>query len=291
VEIDQIESWDASYSGTPNLHRTEDGVEIYYEQRGEGPLIVILSSAFIVSTAWRNFTGRLAEKNTILSYDIRNQGASSEESGNYATHLKDLKSLVDGLGVEDAYVLGVSFASMMARDFAYENQDRVKGLILCGPALSAYESKRRRHHLKNWLKVLESEGPKGLFAATYPFIVGDRAIAIGGTPAYLALRDRFLALQSKAQLRANLEGAMEADDDPEKLRGMKCPTLLFTGDDDFNIGRGGLEDIAALMPDARVELIERCGHVPYFEQTEEFERIVQSFVTEVENRAPSSVAA
>ena len=139
--------------------------------------------------------------------------------------------------------------------------------------------------------MLEAEGPKGLFAATYPFIVGDRAIAIGGTPAYLALRDRFLALQSKAQLRANLEGAMEADDDPEKLRGMNCPTLLFTGDDDFNIGRGGLEDIAALMPDARVELIERCGHVPYFEQTEEFERIVQSFVTEVENRAPSTVAA
>jgi pimeloyl-ACP methyl ester carboxylesterase len=291
VEIDQIESWDASYSGTPNLHRTEDGVEIYYEQRGEGPLIVILSSAFVISTAWRNFTERLVEKNTVLSYDIRNQGASSEAEGTYANHLNDLKSLVDGLGVEDAYVLGVSFASLMARDFAYENPDRVKGLILCGPALSAYESNRRRFHLKNWLAILEAEGPGGLFAATYPFIVGDRTIARAGTPAYLALRDRFLALQSKAQLRTNLKGAMEADDDPEKLRGLKCPTLLFTGDDDFNIGRGGLEDLAALIPDARVEVIERCGHVPYFEQTEEFERIVQTFVTEVENRAPSPVAA
>lgn len=291
MEVEQIESWDVSYSGSENLHRTADGIEIYYEKRGEGPLILILSSAFVISTAWRLFTERLAEKNTLLTYDIRNQGASAEGDGTYANHLSDLKSLVDGLGVEQAYVLGVSFSSVLARDFAYENPDRVKGLILCGPALSAYESKRRNYHLKNWLKILEAEGPKGLFDATYPFVVGDRTIARGGTAAYLALRERFLALQSKAQLRANLVGGLEADDDPEKLLRMKCPTLLFTGDDDFNVGRGGLEDLAALIPDARVEVIDRCGHAPYFEQTEEFERIVQTFVTEIENRVPSSVSA
>lgn len=291
MESEQIEAWDASYSSSQSLHRTEDGVEIYYEKRGEGPAIVVLSSAFVISTAWRNFTERLLEKNTIITYDIRNQGGSSEVEGDYANHLSDLTSLVNGLGLEQIYLLGVSFASVMARDYVLANQDLVKGLILCGPALSPYDSKRRKHHLKNWLKVLEAEGPKGLFAATYPFIVGDRALAIGGTAAYLALRDRFLALQSKAALRDHLKEALESDDDPEKLRSLRCPTLLFTGDDDFNIGRGGLEDLAALIPDARAQIMERCGHVPYFEQTEEFERIVQTFVTEIENRVPSSVAA
>ncbi|HET6998270.1 MAG TPA: alpha/beta hydrolase [Solirubrobacterales bacterium] len=291
MEIDHIEAWDASYSSSKDLHRTEDGIEIYYEKRGEGPLILILSSAFVISTAWRNFSERLVEKNTLLTYDIRNQGASSDADATYADHLRDVKSLVDDLEVEQAYVLGVSFATLMARDFAYENPDRVKGLIMCGPALSAYESNRRKYQLKNWLEVLEAEGPKGLFDATYPLIVGDRTIARGGSAAYLALRERFLTLQSKAQLRINLTGALEADDNPEKLRSLKCPTLLFTGDDDFNIGRAGLEDLAALIPDGQVEVMERCGHAPYFEQTEEFERIVQRFVTEIENRVPSPVAA
>jgi pimeloyl-ACP methyl ester carboxylesterase len=291
LDSERIEAWDASYNSGQSLHRTEDGVEIYYEKRGEGPAIVILSSAFVISTAWRNFTERLVEKNTIITYDIRNQGGSSEAEGTYANHLSDLTSLIKGIGLGQAYILGVSFASVMARDFAAANPDRVKGLILCGPALSPYESNRRKYHLKHWLKVLEAEGPKGIFAATYPFVVGDRALAIGGSAAYLALRERFLALQSKALLRANLEEALEADDDPEKLRNLKCPTLLFTGDDDFNIGRGGLEDLAALIPDAQAVVIDRCGHVPYFEKTEEFERIVQTFVTEIENRVPSSVAA
>jgi pimeloyl-ACP methyl ester carboxylesterase len=291
LDSERIEAWDASYNSGQSLHRTEDGVEIYYEKRGEGPAIVILSSAFVISTAWRNFTERLVEKNTIITYDIRNQGGSSEAEGTYANHLSDLTSLIKGIGLDQAYILGVSFASVMARDFAAANPDLVKGLILCGPALSPYESNRRKYHLKHWLKVLEAEGPKGIFAATYPFVVGDRALAIGGSAAYLALRERFLALQSKALLRANLEEALEAGDDPETLRNLKCPTLLFTGDDDFNIGRGGLEDLAALIPDAQAVVIDRCGHVPYFEKTEEFERIVQTFVTEIENRVPSSVAA
>jgi len=291
VDIQDIESWDAAYGSGQNSHLTDDGIELYYEHRGEGPWLTILPSVFVVATAWRNFTETLVEKNKILTYDIRNQGASSMGDGSYQKHLDDLKSLLDGLGIEETYLLGISFSSMFARDFAVQNPDRVKGLILCGPAISAYESNRRNLHLKAWLAALEAGGPAGLFAASYPFVIGDRTIARGGSAAYLALRDRFLALHSKAQLRANLEGGLEADNDPEKLRKIECPTLLFTGDDDFNVGRAGMEDVAALIPEARVEVIERCGHAPYVEQTEEFERIVQGFVTEVESRTASSTVA
>jgi pimeloyl-ACP methyl ester carboxylesterase len=288
LDAEQIESWDASYSNAQNVHRTEDGVELYYERRGEGPWLSILSSVFVVSTAWRNFTERLVQENTLLTYDIRNQGGSAAGDGAYENHLNDLKSLLDGLGVEKTYILAVSFSTLFARDFAVQNPDRVKGLILCGPAISPYQSIRRNLHLKAWLAALEAGGPAGLFDASYPFVLGDRTIGKGGSAAYLALRDRFLAINSKAQLRANLEGGLQATDHPDKLRNLKCPVLLFTGDDDFNVGRAGLEDQAELIPDARVEIIPRCGHAPYVEQTEVFEGIVSDFVTEVEAREASS---
>jgi 3-oxoadipate enol-lactonase len=290
LDAKQIESWDASYGGTQNVHRTEDGVELYYEHRGEGPWFTVLSGVFVVSTAWRNFTRQLVETNTVLTYDIRNQGGSGIGDGAYRNHLDDLQSLVDGIGVEDTYVLGVSFATLFARDFAVANPGRVRGMILCGPAISPYQSKRRNHMVKGWLAALESGGPPALFDSCYPFLVGDRTIARGGSAAYLALRDRFLAVHSKAQLRENLEGALEADDDPEKLRALDCPVLLMTGDDDFSIGRSALEDLAALIPDARVEIVERCGHAPYVEAPETFETIVADFVAEVEGRAASAAA-
>lgn len=291
MDAEQIESWDASYDGAQSMHRTEDGMELYYEHRGEGPWLTILPSVFVVSTAWRNFTERLVQSNTVLTYDIRNQGASTMGDGSYENHLNDLGSLLDGLGIEQTYILGVSFSTMFARDFTVQNPDKVKGLILCGPAISPYRSIRRSLHLKAWLAALEAGGPAGLFDASYPFVLGDRTIAKGGSAAYLALRDRFLAVHSKAQLRENLEGGLQASDSDDKLRDLRCPTLLFTGDDDFNVGRGALEDQAALIPDARVEIIDRCGHAPYVEAPETFEGIVQDFITEVETREASPAGA
>jgi len=291
LDLEQIESWDASYSGTQNTHRTGDGVELYYEHRGEGPWLAILSGVFVVSTAWRNFTRQLVATSTVLNYDIRNQGASGSGDGSYENHLSDLTSLLDGLGVEETYIMGVSFSSLFARDFTIENPDRVKGLILCGPALSPYGSKRRNHMVKGWLAALEAGGPAGLFDSCYPFLVGDRTIARGGSAAYLALRERFLAISSKGQLRANLEGALEADDDRDKLRQVQGPVLLMTGDNGFSIGRSGLEDLAALIPDVQVEIIDRCGHGPYVEATDEFEAIVQAFLIGVENRRTAAPSA
>jgi 3-oxoadipate enol-lactonase len=284
LDVKQVESWDVSYSGTQSLHRTDDGVELYYEYYGEGPWLVILSSGWVISTMWRNFTGGLVNTNTILTYDPRNQGASTMADGSYENHLSDLKSLLDGLGVEQAYILGVSFSTLLARDFAVENPDRVKGLMQCAPAISAYGSKRRHYILKAWLAALEAGGPEGLFDAFYPFVFGDLTIARGGSATYLALRDRFLAVNSHAQLRSNFEGALHADDDPDKLRELKCPVLLFTGDNDFNVCRSSLEDQAALIPDARVEIIDRCGHVPYLEVPSAFESIVRGFVGELEGK-------
>lgn len=291
MDAEQIESWDASYSGTQDVHRTAEGVELYYEHRGEGPWLTIVSSVFVVSTAWRNFTNRLVQTNTVLTYDLRNQGASSMGNGDFENHVEDLRSLLDGLGVRETYLLGASMSTLICRDFAVANPDRVKGLVQCSPAISPYQSKRRHHMVKSWLHSLESGGPAALFDAFFPLVFGDRTVSQGGSAAYLALRDRFRALNSTAQLRANLEGSLQADDDPEKLKAIQCPVLLLTGDDDFHNGRSSLDDQAALISDARVEVIKRCGHVPYFEAPEAFETAVQGFVMDVENRAASVAAA
>lgn len=290
MDAQRIESWDASYSGTHAVHRTPGGVDLYYERRGEGPWLTIISTVFVISTAWRNFTGRLVETNTVLTYDLRNQGASSTGDGSYANHLTDLTSLLEGLGVQETYLLGVSLGTLLCRDFAATHPERVKGMVLCGPVVSPYQSQRRNWMVRSWLAALEAGGPAGLFDAFYPFVFGDRTVANGGPAAYLALRERFLALHSTAQLRENLQGSLQSVDDPDKLRGLSCPVLLLTGDDDFSIGRSALDDLAALMPNARVETIERCGHVPYFEAPEAFETTVQDFVREVESQARASAA-
>lgn len=290
MDAQQIESWEGTYSGTQAVHRKPDGIELYYEHHGEGPWVTIVSSVFVVATAWRNFTQKLVETNTVLAYDLRNLGASSTGDGAFPNHVDDLSSLLDGLGIEQTYLLGASISTLICRDYTIAHPERVKGLIQCGPTLSPYGSKRRNFMIKSWLRSLETGGPTALFDAFFPFVFGDKTISKGGTAAYLALRERFLSLNSAAQLRANLEGSLEADDDPSKLAALSCPVLLLTGDDDYTNSPSALQDAADMMPDASVKLIERCGHVPYFEAPEEFETAVQEFIAEVESRQPSTPA-
>jgi 3-oxoadipate enol-lactonase len=290
MDAQQIESWEVAYDGAQAVHRKPDGIELYYEHRGEGPWVTIVSSVFVIATAWRNFTQRLVDSNTVLAYDLRNLGASSTGDGAFPNHVDDLGSLLDGLGIEQTYLLGASISTLICRDYAIANPERVKGMILCGPTLSPYGSKRRTFLLKSWLSILETGGPTAVFDNFFPLVFGDQTIGKGGTAAYLALRERFLDLNSAAQLRANLEGWLVADDDPSKLAELSCPVMLLTGDDDYTNSPSVLQDAADMMPDGSVKLLERCGHVPYFEAPEEFETAVQEFIAEVESRQPSTPA-
>jgi len=52
----------------------------------------------------------------------------------------------------------------------------------------------------------------------------------------------------------------------ERLSGIKAPTLVIAGKDDFIFPPESQRDLAAGIPGARLLLIDRAGHNPQFEQ-------------------------
>lgn len=271
-----------AYDGRQVRHRTADGCELYYEVRGSGPLITFVSTIYVVSTAWRNFTGKLAGQYRLITYDLRNQGASTGAAGSFLRHTEDLRSLLDDLEVERTYLVGTSISTLICRDFAVRYPDRVAGLVLTGPPFSPWGSTRRRRVTKSWLVALNSGGQRALFDLIYPLVFGDKALAEGGSGAYLALRERFLAINSTAQLRANLEDSLDAGDDIGELATIDAPTLLMAGDDDFLVSGSALREIARIMPRATTEIFAECGHLPYFEQPDQFQDSIARFIDGVE---------
>jgi pimeloyl-ACP methyl ester carboxylesterase len=263
-----------------------DGIELFYELHGQGPNLTIVNNFFLTSPLWRNFTKQLVQHNRILTYDLRNQGASTPAGDklHFSSHVEDLANLLDALGIEKTYLLGSSISTLICRDFALAYPERVLGLILVGPVFCPFGSKRRKYLTKSWLGSLQNGGPSALFDHIYPLIYSDRTIENGGTPAYLAIRERFLAMNAHEQTRVNLQASLSADDDPSKLRKIPCPTLLLAGDGDFLASTSSLEATAKLLPQARVEILNFAGHVPFFEATAAFESSVQHFITEQEAR-------
>lgn len=277
-----ITGYDLRY-GTQRL-KARDGTELYYEVRGSGPPLVIINNFFIIAPLWRNFTRALETSHTIVAFDLRNQGASSQITGDIAfdSLVSDVGDVLDHLGLERVYLVGTSTSTLIARDFAIAHPDRVKGLALVGPLFCPYGSRRRKFLTKSWLASLTRGGVIGLFDHIFPLIYSDRTIESGGTPAYLALRERFTAVNSQGQLEQFLRASLTTDDDPAKLRKLTLPVKLIAGEADFLQSPSSLAAITQLLPDGELDIVPHAGHVPYFEATERFEQSIASLVARVE---------
>jgi pimeloyl-ACP methyl ester carboxylesterase len=62
------------------------------------------------------------------------------------------------------------------------------------------------------------------------------------------------------------------------LHRISVPTLLVWGDDDKLVPLPHGPAYAALIPGARLHVIEQCGHVPHVERAEEFVKTVADFI-------------
>jgi pimeloyl-ACP methyl ester carboxylesterase len=64
---------------------------------------------------------------------------------------------------------------------------------------------------------------------------------------------------------------------PFRLQRIECPVLVIWGERDRMVIPKSAELIVAALPEARVELLERCGHCPQLEQTERLAELLASF--------------
>lgn len=284
-----VASWDLRYERSERCP-TSSGGELYFESYGEGPPLVFLNNFFIIAPAWRNFTTQLREECTIVAYDLQNQGASSQPGASFpfSGHADDVADLLDLLQLEDAYLVGTSISTLIARDIALRHSNRVRGLVLMGPIYSPYGPLRFRLLIKDWRARLATSGPASLFNYLYPMVFSDRAIGEGGRATYLGLRERFLALNSEEQIEACLEGAAGAEQAADGTAVLPQPMLLMIGDGDAFWSASTLGAACDAQPSAAGVVIPDAGHLPFAEQTGAFESAVLDFVRTTERTRADS---
>ncbi|WP_092041151.1 alpha/beta fold hydrolase [Planifilum fulgidum] len=72
-----------------------------------------------------------------VRYDLRGAGRSGDGEGPFAHH-DDLCVLLEALGVDRAFLLGISVGGKIAIDYALRYPDTVRSLVLINPGVSGY---------------------------------------------------------------------------------------------------------------------------------------------------------
>lgn len=115
----------------PRLRR-DDGVEIHYEARGEGPLVVLASYWSMHPSAFEPVTEDLSRDRRVVRYDDRGTGESTRR-GPYDldTSAADLAALVEHLG-EPAVLVGIADGPARAVRAALLEPDLVQAVVCVG---------------------------------------------------------------------------------------------------------------------------------------------------------------
>jgi pimeloyl-ACP methyl ester carboxylesterase len=113
---------------------------------------------------------------------------------------------------------------------------------------------------------------------------GHLAHALPLAHALARVRPRFAPLLVRDALRAGPLGlfagarAAVTTDLREELASVRAPTLLVWGERDRLVPAHNSEAWAEALPDSRVEVIARAGHVPMVERPEELSRLLRDFL-------------
>jgi fermentation-respiration switch protein FrsA (DUF1100 family) len=182
------------------------------------------------------------------------------------------------LNVDSLHLLGVSQGARVALRYAAQRPQRVRSLILQGPAVDGY--------------VPPMEDSSGIPLADY--------MALAARGELDELRQRWLAhplmnseTLSSAQsaslqemvnayrgsdLLAGTPAASAIPDLLERLGSLDLPTLLITGERETAARQAHCARLAEVMRDVREVVLPDCGHLSNYSQPQAYNRAVDEFV-------------
>ncbi len=107
-------------------------VELYYEDTGEGYPILLGHGGFSDVTEWDPQVDALSRQYRVIRYDRRGCGRSTPVDVPQRSELwvEDMKQLMDSLGLEQAYLGGVSYGGMLLIEFLIRYQSMCRAALL-----------------------------------------------------------------------------------------------------------------------------------------------------------------
>ena len=93
--------------------KTNDGVSLYYDIRGEGKPLLMVQGWTFTAKLWEKNAEKIAERCQVIRMDNRGHGESEKVMYSHciARYAMDVKNLLDELELEDVTVLGSSMGA------------------------------------------------------------------------------------------------------------------------------------------------------------------------------------
>ena len=252
---------------------------IHYHEQGEGEVVIFLHGAGTGASGYSNFKGNypaVAQAGyRCIVPDLLGYGLSSKpdiEQYDLDFFIAGVKGLVDALGLKHITLLGNSLGGAVALGYALAHPQDVKRLILMAPGgVEDLDTYLAMPGIANMFKVYQS-GKTG--AAAMRDVMTMQLF----DPTLLTediINERAPIAETQTQAARSI---LKVPNMTERLHELRCPVFGFWGvNDQFN-PVSGTTKLVDNCPQARIIVLNQCGHWVQVEHREMFNRACIDFL-------------
>ncbi|MDX1363954.1 alpha/beta fold hydrolase [Arenibacter latericius] len=187
------------------------------------------------------------------------------------TNVKNFAKFLDGFinykGLSNVILLGNSLGGHIGLLYTKLFPKTVKGLIITGSS-GLYESAMGDGYPKRGDYEFIKKKAEDVF---YDPAVATKEIV---DEVYATVNDRMKLVKTLAIAKSAIRHNMSKD-----LPHMHTPTCIIWGKDDKVTPPNVAEEFNTLLPDSDLNWISECGHAPMMEHPDEFNRILETWLT------------
>lgn len=270
-----------------HLNRIElPGAEVNYAEIGEGKPILFVHG---LAGCWRNWLENLphfGRTHRAIALDLPGFGDSPMPSWpiDMPAYGRLIHDFCEKLGIDRvAALVGNSMGGFVSTEAVIERPSRFERLVLVSAAGVSFAEARGRR-VDATLRMLE---------ATAPFMTGPRRIWLNRKRSRQIAFGRVIRYPSRLRpelLQEQMEPGLQSPgffdglrsiggyDTRERLPEIEIPTLIVWGLNDQVVPVEAAIGYHRLIPESRLEIFERTGHVPQLERPARFNSLLDDFI-------------
>lgn len=252
------------------------GMRIGFQQRGQGPALILLHGAVCDGRVWRVELERLSDAFTVIAWDTPGCGTSSDAPDDFrmGDYADALARFIEALDLRRPHVLGHSWGSTLALELCRQHPSIARSLVLVGAyagwagSLPPGEVHQR---LEFALRAADM-GPAAFDPTSMPGLFSDVMPPDAGRDLATVMSD------ARPAATRTMAYALAESDLRDVLPGIDVPTLLLCGDADARSPLSVAEELHRAIPGSTMVVLPGLGHECYLESPDTFTAAVRTFL-------------
>ena len=266
-----------------------EGARLYCEEAGQGEAIVFVHEFAGDLRSWEPQMRQFSRRYRCIAYNARGYPPSAvpEDPAAYSQDIAtdDIAAIVRGHGLARAHIVGCSMGGFATLHFGLRYPELARSLTVVGCGYGAKKDSREQFKGEAQAFAAQFEA-LGMAAVAEQYAAGPTRVQYENKDprGYAEFKAQFSEHSAKgsALTLANVQALRPSLYDLEdRLKRLKVPTLLVTGDEDEPCLDANLY-LKRTIPSSGLLMLPRTGHAANLEEPEAFNRALAEFLAMVE---------